>query len=285
MAVYAIGDLQGCYDALQALLEKLDFSPENDRLWFAGDLVNRGKKSLKTIRFVKSLGDTATVVLGNHDITLLAMHYGVLRPNTSLKKLLKAKEIDELIDWLRNRSVLHVDESLGFCMAHAGVSPDWTLQQAQQHAREMEIALRGENIKDWLANVYGNKPRRWSNDLQGYARHRYILNSFTRMRYCDKKDGALNFNLKKAPAFLRKHPSKMPKRNKKIPWFLYSKRKALPLRVVFGHWSSLGFYQDENVISLDTGCVWGGELTAVRLDELSQNQPITAISRSCKRKR
>ncbi len=284
MAVYAIGDLQGCYDALQGLLEKLDFSPENDQLWFAGDLVNRGKKSLKTIRFVKSLGDSATVVLGNHDITLLAMYYGVLKPNASLRKLLKAKEVDELIDWLRTRSVLHVDKSLGFCMAHAGISPDWTLQQAQRHAREMEIALRGENIRDWLANVYGNKPRRWSEDLQGYARHRYILNSFTRMRFCDKKDGALNFNLKKPPAFIRKHPSKSPKKNKKIPWFLYSKRKDIPLRILFGHWSSLGFYQDENVVALDTGCVWRGKLTAVRLDQIAPGQPLTPIQQSCKRK-
>jgi len=145
--------------------------------------------------------------------------------------------------------------------------------------------LRGENIKDWLANVYGNKPRRWSEDLQGYARHRYMLNAFTRMRFCDKKDGALNFNLKRAPAFLLKHASKMPKKNKKVPWFLYAKRKTLPLRVVFGHWSSLGFYQDENVIALDTGCVWGGALTAVRLDGVSQKQPVLAISRSCKRKK
>lgn len=273
MAVYAIGDLQGCYDSLQRLLEKLDYSPEKDQLWFAGDLVNRGKKSLKTIRFVKSLGDSAITVLGNHDITLLAMHYGVLPPNRSLKKLLKARECEELIDWLRFRSVLHVDESLGFCMAHAGVSPEWTLKQAQQYATEMEVSLRGDNVKTWLENVYGNKPRRWSDDLQSYARHRYILNSFTRMRYCDKKDGALNFKLKSAPVY----HSKMRKRNKKIPWFMWSKRKELPLKLIFGHWSALGYYQDENVIALDTGCVWGGQLTAVRLD----SEIITAVSQPC----
>ena len=274
MAVYAIGDLQGCYDSLQYLLKKINFSVEDDHLWFAGDLVDRGKKSLKTLRFVKSLGDSATVVLGNHDITLLAMYYGVLPTNASLKKLLKAKDCDDLMGWLRTRPFLHVDESLGFCMAHAGISPMWTLKKAQKYANELEVSLQGENIKVWLKSVYGNKPRRWSNDLESYARHRYILNAFTRMRYCDKKDGALNFSLNSAPVY----KSKMSKRNKKIPWYLWSKRKQIPLRIIFGHWSSLGYYQDENVIALDTGCVWGGQLTAVRLD----NDVVTAISHPCK---
>lgn len=274
MAIYAIGDIQGCYDSLQRLLDKLDFSPEKDQLWLAGDIVNRGKKSLKTIRFIKGLGDSATVVLGNHDITLLAMYYGVLTPNSSLRKLLKAQESDELIDWLRTRPILHVDESLGFCMVHAGISPSWTLIQAQQYANEMEVSLQGENIKTWLENVYGNKPRRWSDDLKSYARHRYILNSFTRMRFCDKKDGALNFKLKGAPVYR----SKLRKRNKKVPWFMWSKRKDIPLRIVFGHWSALGYYQDENVIALDTGCVWGGQLTAVRLD----SEVPTVISQPCR---
>ena len=276
MAIYAIGDVQGCYDSLQRLLEKLEFSPEKDQLWFAGDLVNRGKKSLKTIRFIKNLGDSAIVVLGNHDITLLAMHYGALRANSSLKKLLKAKDCDELIDWLRSRSIMHIDESLGFCMVHAGVAPTWNLEQAQGYASEIEVALKGENIKNWLKDVYGNKPRRWSNDLEGYARHRYILNAFTRMRYCDKKDAALNFSLNNAPVY----KSKMRKRNKKVPWFLFSKRKQLPLRIVFGHWSSLGYYQDDNVVALDTGCVWGGQLTAVRLD----TGVVTAVSQPCSNK-
>ncbi len=274
MAIYAIGDLQGCYDSLQRLLEKLDFSPEKDQLWFAGDLVNRGKKSLKTIRFVKSLGDAAVVVLGNHDITLLAMYYGVFRPNTSLKKLLKAKESDELIDWLRHRKILHTDEALGFCLVHAGISPVWTLEEAQEYAHEMEASLQGDDIKTWLQNVYGNKPRRWSNDLESYARDRYILNAFTRMRYCDRKDAALNFKLNNSPVY----KSKMKKRNKKVPWFHWKKRKDIPLRIVFGHWSSLGYYHDEHVIALDTGCVWGGQLTAVRLDDKIN----TAVSQPCR---
>ena len=274
MAIYAIGDIQGCYDSLQRLLEKLNFTPEKDQLWLAGDIVNRGKKSLKTIRFIKSLGDSATVVLGNHDITLLAMYYGAQPVNASLKKLLKAKEVDELIDWLRRRPVLHTDESLGFCMAHAGISPNWSLEQAQKYATEIEIALSGDNVKAWLENVYGNKPRRWSEELQSYERHRYILNSFTRMRFCDKKDGALNFKMKGAPVY----KSKLKKRNKKVPWFMWSKRKEIPLKVIFGHWSALGYHQDDNVIALDTGCLWGGQLTSVRLDSAIQ----TVVSQPCK---
>lgn len=274
MAIYAIGDIQGCYDSLRLLLEKLNFSPENDQIWFAGDIVNRGKKSLKTIRYIKSLGDSAIVVLGNHDISLLAMHYGVIPKNSSLKKLLKAKESDELIDWLRNRPILHIDKELGFCMAHAGISPDWNLKDAKKYAKEIEVALRGDRIKTWLENVYGNKPRRWSESLQSYERHRYILNAFTRMRFCDRKDGALNFKLKTAPVY----KSKLKKRNKKVPWFMWSKRKPIPLKIIFGHWSALGYHQDENVISLDTGCVWGGQLTAVRLDTDVQ----TVISQPCK---
>ena len=274
MAIYAIGDIQGCYDSLQRLLEKLNFAPENDQLWLAGDIVNRGKKSLKTIRYIKSLGDSAITVLGNHDISLLAMYYGVLPVNSSLKKLVHAKDADELINWLRSRPVLHTDENLGFCMAHAGISPNWSLEKAQQNAHEIEVALQGGNIKTWLKNVYGNKPRRWSNDLQSYERHRYILNAFTRMRFCDKKDGALNFKMKSAPVY----KSKLKKRNKKIPWFMWSKRQKIPLQIIFGHWSALGYYQDENVIALDTGCVWAGQLTAVRLDTDVQ----TIISQPCK---
>lgn len=276
MAIYAIGDLQGCYDSLQLLLEKLEFSPEKDQLWFAGDLVNRGKKSLKTIRYVKSLGDSAVVVLGNHDITLLAMYYGALRPNASLKKILKAPDSEELINWLRNRKIMHVDDKLGYCLVHAGISPVWTLPKAQQYALEMEASLQGDDIKTWLSNVYGNKPRRWSKNLEAYARDRYILNAFTRMRYCDRKDAALNFKLNSSPVY----KSKMKKRNKKVPWFHWKKRKDIPLRIVFGHWSSLGYYHDEHVIALDTGCVWGGQLTAVRLD----GKINTAVSQPCKNK-
>jgi len=279
MAIYAIGDLQGCYDSLQRLLEKLNFSPENDQIWFVGDLVNRGKKSLKTLRFVKSLGDSAITVLGNHDISLIAMHYNVLRPSRSLNKLLASPYREELVDWLRHQPVFHIDEKLGYCLAHAGVSPQWDLAEAKQYAKEVETELRGDDtdVAEWLRHMYGNKPRIWSADLTGYERHRYILNAFTRMRYCNAKSSSLNFKLNKPPQI----KTKKIKAAKHVPWFLVKNRKSFPLKVVFGHWSSLGYYQDDNVIALDTGCVWGGQLTAARLDAL----PLTLVSEPCREKK
>ncbi|KAG1648290.1 Bis(5'-nucleosyl)-tetraphosphatase, symmetrical [Nymphon striatum] len=204
MSIYAIGDVQGCYDSLRRLLDKIQFSPENDQLWFVGDLVNRGTKSLKTVRFIKSLGDSSQTVLGNHDISLIAMHYGVIQKSPSLKKFLKSKHREELIDWLRHQKVFHVDKKLGVCMAHAGISPQWTLKEAKQYAKEIQIPLRGNDTKEWIKQVYGNKPNIWSDDLQSYDRHRYILNAFTRMRYCNVKDGSLDFKLKCAIAEMLK---------------------------------------------------------------------------------
>lgn len=271
MAIYAIGDLQGCYDSLQRLLKKVKFDPEKDQLWFVGDLVSRGKKSLKTLRFVKSLGDSAVSVLGNHDISLLAMHYGVLPESSSLKKTLASKHREELIDWLRFRPVLHVDKKLGFCMAHAGISPQWTLKQAKKYAKEIEVSLQGKDTADWLKQVYGNKPNLWSDDLTGYDRHRYILNAFMRMRYCKVKNGALDFKLKGVPKMKKTGSTKY------MPWFLLPERQNIKLRIVFGHWSSLGYYHDDNVIALDTGCVWGRQLTAIRLDKKS----LPIISETC----
>ena len=260
MAIYAIGDVQGCYDSLQYLLEKLEFSPENDQLWFVGDLVSRGKKSLKTVKFVKSLGNSAITVLGNHDISLIAMHYGTIPPHPTLKKFLKSKVREELIEWLRVQPIFHVDEPLGVCMSHAGISPQWNLEEAQVYAKEIETELRSDHAGLWLENVYGNKPNLWSDDLISYDRHRYILNSFTRMRFCNVKNSSLDFKLNGVPKIKSKSA-------KQKPWFLLKKRKPIPLRIVFGHWSSLGYYHDDNVTALDTGCVWGRQLSAVRLDD------------------
>ena len=271
MAIYAIGDIQGCYDSLQYLLEKLDFTPENDQLWFVGDLVNRGRKSLKTVKFIKSLGDSAITVLGNHDISLMAMHYGAIPASPSLEKFLKSKHREELIDWLRHQSVFHVDKKLGVCMAHAGISPQWTLKQAISYAKEIEIPLRGNDTGKWLAKVYGNKPNIWNDDLTSYDRHRYILNAFMRMRYCNVKDGSLDFKLNGVPKI------KNPDSAKQIPWFLLKNCKHIRLRIIFGHWSSLGYYHDDNVTAIDTGCVWGRQLTAVRVDD--NTMPL--VSQTC----
>ena len=260
MAIYAIGDIQGCYDPFRRLLDKIQFSPEKDTLWIAGDLVNRGKQSLEVLRFIKNLDKAAVSVLGNHDISLIASHYGLFKPNPTLKPIFSAPDREELINWLRNRPFLHVDKKRGYCMAHAGISPFWTIKKAIACAKEIQIPLRGKQPDRWLKEIYGNTPTKWNDDLQSYERHRYILNSFVRMRY-SKQKGALDFHLKKNPFEINDKSPNL------IPWFQCPIRKPLPLKVIFGHWSSLGFYQDENVIALDTGCVWHHRLTALQLNK------------------
>jgi bis(5'-nucleosyl)-tetraphosphatase (symmetrical) len=262
MAIYAIGDLQGCYKPLLQLLEKLRFDPSADTLWFAGDLVNRGKHSLETLRLVRSLGTAAVAVLGNHDISLIAAFHGLRKPHKSLKALVEAPDYPDLIHWLAQRPVLHVDAGLGYALCHAGISPQWNLATAQACAREIEQQLAAPTSHAWLAQVYGDKPDQWDAHAALFERHRYILNAFTRMRYC-RLDGSLEFDAKGNPRdYLSTDISKLTL----IPWFLYPQRQPLEVRVVFGHWSTLGYYNDARVIALDTGCVWGGQLTAIRLD-------------------
>ncbi|PID45931.1 MAG: diadenosine tetraphosphatase [Proteobacteria bacterium] len=257
MAIYAIGDVQGCFGALQRLIEKTGFTPENDKLWFVGDLVCRGSESLETLRYIKNLGDAAVVVLGNHDISLIAAHYRVLKPHPTLKKIMKADDREELIDWLRTKPILHVDQEFGWAMAHAGIYPHWNLSQAQSFAKEVEIPLRGLTAQRWLKEIYGNTPNQWSDSLRSYDRHRFIVNAFTRMRGCNA-DGSLNFSVN---GTVKEHQSKGL-----YPWFNLPSRVLLPVNVVFGHWAALGFHDNRQVLALDTGCVWGRTLTAVRLD-------------------
>ena len=258
MATYAIGDLQGCYDPFRRLLDKLRFDPDKDCLWLAGDLVNRGPKSLKTLRFVKSLGDSAITVLGNHDLHLLALGHDVRYSDShfdSLWKVLSAKDGEELFDWLRCRPLAHYDESLNALLVHAGLPPQWTVKKALRRAAEVEALLRGDRYLWLLKHMYGNRPRRWSGSLTGAARARFIINAFTRTRMI-YADGRLNFTHKGPPEKARKNL---------IPWFQARDPKWRGTQIVFGHWSALGFLSNENVISLDTGCVWGRELTAVKL--------------------
>ncbi|MCL4160249.1 UNVERIFIED_CONTAM: hypothetical protein GTU68_010084 [Idotea baltica] len=174
---------------------------------------------------------------------------------------MKSKKREELIDWLRHRPVFHVDKSIGMCMAHAGISPQWTLKEAKSFAKEIEVPLRGDNAGHWLKKVYGNKPNLWHDDLESYDRHRYIINAFMRMRYCNVKDGSLDLKLNGVPKL------KKTGENKQVPWFLLNGRQEISLRIIFGHWSSLGYYHDDNVTAIDTGCVWGRQLTAIRLDD------------------
>ncbi len=258
MAIFAIGDIQGCYDDLRRLLERLDFNPAEDQLWFTGDLVNRGPKSLETLRFVKSLGERAVCVLGNHDLHLLALAAGVHRhkPADTLDPILAAPDRDELLHWLRQRPLLHHDATLGYTLIHAGLPPQWDLAIATACARELEAALRAADYPEFFTQMYGDQPRRWSAELSGMGRLRFIVNCFTRLRYCSP-EGELDLACKGAPGT---QPAGF------MPWFEVPGRASAGLYILFGHWSTLGEIKGQNIYPLDTGCVWGGRLSALRLD-------------------
>ena len=260
MAVYAIGDLQGCYDPFRRLLDELEFDPANDTLWLTGDIVNRGPKSLKTLRFVKSLGDAAITVLGNHDLHLLALAAGAIRRGRrfeSLGKILEAPDCGELVDWLGRRPLAHYDQSLDTLLVHAGTHPEWGVKKTLARAAEVEAELQSENYKKLLGKMYGNTPTRWSGNLSGYKRLRFIINCLTRMRMITNK-GRMNLSHNGSP---------FRARNNLLPWYDFENRATAETRVVFGHWSALGLIVLPKLISLDSGCVWGRQLTAVRLDK------------------
>ncbi|MBM4197706.1 MAG: symmetrical bis(5'-nucleosyl)-tetraphosphatase [Gammaproteobacteria bacterium] len=269
MAIYAIGDVQGCYDELSRLLDQLKPDTRTDELWFVGDLVNRGPRSLEVLRLVKSLGRAAVVTLGNHDLRLIAAAYGNEKraAEPALKCVLEAPDRDELIEWLRRRSLLHYRPDLNTLMVHAGVPPAWDPLTAVKRAREVEAELGGKRIREFLRGLYGNKPDRWSADLSGADRLRYIVNGFTRMRYLDE-DGRLDLEHSDPPG---RRPDGL------TPWFDLPDRGAQAVRIVFGHWASLGFLQRANLLAIDTGCVWGRALSAVRLDGPARVWTIPAI--------
>jgi len=261
MTTWAIGDLQGCLDPLQALLEKIRFDPSRDRLWFCGDLVNRGGQSLETLRLVKSLDSHSVVVLGNHDLSLLAIserrEEEQRRVNADLQAVLFAPDRNELLDWLRQRPLFHLDRELGFAMVHAGLAPKWTLDLAKRRAREVETALRGKRYRKLLQQLYGNKPDAWSPRLEGSDRLRAIINVMTRLRFCNAH-GRIAFEQKDKPG---------TQADGLYPWFEVPGQVQRELPVVCGHWSALGLMLGMGVRALDTGCVWGGPLTALALDE------------------
>ena len=258
MAIYAIGDVQGCFDELQTLLKQIDFYPGRDHLWFTGDLVNRGPKSLPVLRFVKSLAGGAVTVLGNHDLHLLAVAEGSdrYRYNDTFDDVLNAPDSDELLDWLRRRPLLHHDAKLGYTLIHAGLPPQWDLTQAEACAAELETVLRGPRYGEYFGHMYGDRPDLWSDDLTGWERLRFITNCFARMRYCDNA-GRLALDEKGAPG---------TQSAGYLPWFATEGRRSAELKIIFGHWSTLGGRTDPGIYPLDTGCVWGGSLTALRLD-------------------
>lgn len=259
MSVYAIGDLQGCYDPFRRLLDRIRFDPDKDCLWLAGDLVNRGPKSLKTLRYVRSLGEAAVTVLGNHDLHLIALAHDVRNASShygSLKKVLGAGDGPELIDWLRRRPLAHYDADLDTLLVHAGVPPQWSARKAVKRAAEVEKKLQGRKFVRVLSHMYGNRPNQWSGKLSGAPRTRFIINAFTRMRMI-YPDGRLNFTHSGPPDKARRDL---------IPWYAAENPRWAGTRIVFGHWSALGLRIDQRVISTDTGCVWGRSLTAVQLD-------------------
>jgi bis(5'-nucleosyl)-tetraphosphatase (symmetrical) len=257
VAVYAIGDVQGCFDALRALLDKLNYDPSADRLWFAGDLVNRGAQSLDVLRLVKSQPQAVTV-LGNHDLHLLAVASGQAprKKRDTFDDVLEAPDREELLAWLRHRPLLHHDAAVASTLVHAGVLPQWDLPTAQRLAAEASDSIRRSDSNELFTHMYGDTPDHWQDDLGGWARLRVIINAFTRLRYCDAH-GRMDLRPKSRPG---KQPPHL------LPWFQVPGRLTRATRLVFGHWSTLGIWNADGVLGLDSGCLWGGQLTAVRLD-------------------
>lgn len=256
MATYAIGDVQGCFSALQRLLDKIRFDAARDRLWCVGDLVNRGPDSLATLRFVKNLGDRAITVLGNHDLHLLMVAEDCAKPlkNDTLQEVLEAPDRKELLDWLRCQRMMYTDG--GFVMVHAGLLPSWSVEKALSLAREVEDALRGENYRELVERMYGNHPPQWRDDLTGIDRLRVIINAMTRLRVCTQQ-GVMEFAHKGKP-------ENAP--HGYLPWYDVPGRVNRDATIICGHWSALGLFLRDDVLALDTGCLWGGNLSAVCLE-------------------
>lgn len=259
MARYAIGDIQGCYDPFRRLLDKIEFTPENDVLWIAGDLVNRGPDNLNVLRFLKELGDRAVCVLGNHDLHLLAAASGARKPNKkdTLADVLKADDCEALLDWLRYRPLIHIEDT--FVMSHAGVPHIWDVTTCQEKARLVEQILQSEDRFEFYQNMYGDEPKGWEQGMDNMAELRVITNYFTRMRVITK-DGQLDLSFKDSPDLAPRGMS---------PWYDHPRpRSDVDLTYLFGHWAAIdGSKTNKNCIALDTGCVWGGNLTAMRLED------------------
>ncbi len=257
MATYAVGDIQGCGAELEQLLQEIGFDPARDRVWLVGDLVNRGPDSLRVLRLVRSLGDSAVTVLGNHDLHLLAVAEGVAEQHRTdtLHEVLSAPDCAELLAWLRQQRLFHAEG--GHVLVHAGLLPQWTVEQAAGLAREAEAALRGPDYATFLARMYGNTPHTWDDALEGYKRLRVIVNAFTRMRICTPQ-GEMEFRFK---GEVQDIPQGY------LPWYAVPKRKSREATVIFGHWSALGLKLEPKVIALDTGCLWGGPMSAIRLED------------------
>ena len=258
MSTYVIGDIQGCLTELKELLKKIKFSADKDIIWFTGDLINRGPKSLETLRYVRDMGQNAISVLGNHDLHMLAIYHGLQkqRPSDTLDSILNAPDNDNLIEWVSTLPLLHSANNDQHILVHAGIYPLWSIPQAKKYAREVESALRGDKLIDFLSNMYGNKPDSWNESLTGWERLRFITNTFTRMRYCT------------ADAKLDLKSSVAPEKQKKalVPWYTLRPGNS-EQHIFFGHWSTLGLNNENGTHCIDTGCLWGDKLTALKIDE------------------
>ncbi|HCU05363.1 MAG TPA: diadenosine tetraphosphatase [Coxiellaceae bacterium] len=260
MSTYAIGDVQGCYEELQSLLALITFIPKKDRLWFVGDLINRGPNSLLVLRFIRELGDRQITVLGNHDLhgMAVAIDSSKSRPHDNFSDFLQAPDKLELIDWMRNQKILHYDESLNAILVHAGIYPKWHLKEAIKYAKEFETMLQSDQFEIELKNMYGDQSEQWNPASTGIDRYRFFINAFTRMRYC-YVDGQLNLTEK---GVLGSQPNDL------YPWFSMPGRTPIQPRIIFGHWASLnGVTHQPNIEAIDTGCSWGHTLTALRLED------------------
>lgn len=272
MAVWAIGDIQGCYRSLMALLGEIAFNPAHDTLWLAGDLVNRGEGSLETLEYLYSIRDSIHIVLGNHDISLIAAYYGIKKSNPTIDPILSSSHAEILIEWLREQAFLHIDYELGYCMAHAGISPEFDLGMSIRYASHLETQLQSADADVWLEKLLKTGVKRFDRHACIIDIDRYLMSAFTRMRFC-YGDHRLDFDQKGPPS------DELEQQGMK-PWFKVTDRKSIPLKIIFGHWSALGYYEDENVLALDTGCVWGAKLTAARID----TEEVQIVSVDCTKK-
>ncbi|SHO81518.1 Bis(5'-nucleosyl)-tetraphosphatase, symmetrical [hydrothermal vent metagenome] len=258
MAVWAIGDIHGCYSSFKKLLEKIEFNPSKDKLWLSGDIVNRGKESLRTIEYIYSIRESVIMVLGNHDISLINAYFGLKKPSSYTKPILESKNAKIYIDWLRNQKFLHISKKYKHTISHAGISPEFDLNMAQKYASSLELKLRSDDAKEWLEAISKIKVDKFDNSLSKLEKDKYILDSFISMRYC-YHDNRLNFKNKVGLEDL--------KDKELIPWFKTPTRKKIDYKILFGHWSTLGYYNNKDVCCIDSSCVWGERLTAYRVDK------------------
>ena len=275
MAIFAIGDIQGCFSEFRTLLEKLDFQPNADQLWLTGDLVNRGPQSLEVLKYLRNLGSSVVSVLGNHDLHLIAQVMNKNNPRSvekDLRPILESRDKIDLIEWLRHLPLLFFDDNHQTILVHAGLHPYWKLIESQQYACEVEELLQGNNAQQFLKVMYGDMPNKWNKNLSGYDRYRFIINCLTRLRYVGP-----NIELD----FVEKNHPRESKNSTLIPWFEIKNRVNDEYRIIFGHWSNLKFYSGNNIICLDGGCVFGGALIAIDIDQPSTPIAVGASTNYC----